>query len=176
MTVPVRVAVMFAAVLALVVAGYAQSSSESPMLSDFAGEWELITKESESRTQIRYVSGKLTIKVIGDEVQILRQLEDTSGFSERKLVLFADGRGETNRWRSLDGEREIKRETKTKRRKRTLTSICNYKAEFGWVETKEVYELSKDGTSLAFQVIPTMVRGGRPFTSGWVERLVFKRV
>lgn len=140
-------------------------------MSDLAGEWELVIPRGERY----YRGGSLSVKVRGEEVEIVREFEDADGVTERKLTYFADGRGELNFWVLSDGKTEIDRQSKSKWKKNKLVINWSQNTNRNRIETEEVYKLSPDGQKLTHSVNTVLPR--IPFHSpfGSIQELTYLR-
>jgi hypothetical protein len=161
--------------IALAAISSAQGTKESPELKDLAGEWELVTGESETRFGPPYLSGSLVVKVRGEEVTISRSLEDRDGTVERELSYYGDGRGELNVWMRADGEYTIERKSKSKWKSGKLLIKWSQKSNMGWYNVEEIYSLNKEGNVLTFRVMPQIIRPGLTRAADYAEKLVFRR-
>ena len=140
-------------------------------VSDLAGDWQLIIPRGERI----YRSGSLSVKVKGEEVEIVREFEDADGTTERKLTYFADGRGELNFWVLSDGKTEIDRHSESKWKKNKLVIIWSYKTNGSRFEVEEIYKLSPDQEKLTYamnNIVPRV-----PFQSpfGSIQELIYLR-
>lgn len=170
------IVVWFAVTMMAAMTAVGQKTAKDAELADIAGEWELVSGKVKGMPEFDYIGGRMSIKVNGSEVKIIRSLEDADGTIERTLTYKSDGSGEVNSWLAMDGKTEIHRKTKSFWKKGKLSIRWSQKSNTGWHDTDEIYWLAPDLGTLTFEVVPVLTRPGLPprFVS-IPQKLVFRR-
>ena len=121
-------------------------------MADLAGTWALNPRESSSggNPAKDFKNYILTISVASEEIRMKKSYDFRGQHIEYELVLYADKRGETNRFPNLAENKIEKRKSKTQWKKGKLVSRFTYDIGIGrfTADVTEEYRLSKAGDKL----------------------------